>query len=135
MDVVSKFTLVKFHIKFHVLRILWREIKYLKIRQNWLRKGLWSYMADSITDTMKSPLFDTFTYFVALFERKKIRKHIMCHISRVLCHVSLVTKDNGNIHRRYHSNSPIIHSRLIHRRVAQKPPKKLKTNNNNKLKK
>ena len=44
MDVVSKFTPAKFHLKFYVLSILWRDIKYPKIRRNRLRKGLWSYM-------------------------------------------------------------------------------------------
>ena len=44
MDVVLKFTPAKFHMKFYVLSTLWREIKYPKIRQNRLRKGLWSYM-------------------------------------------------------------------------------------------
>ena len=44
MDVVLKFTPAKFHMKFYVLSILWREIKYPKIRQYRLQKGLWSYM-------------------------------------------------------------------------------------------
>ena len=44
MDVVLKFTPAKFHMKFYVLSIFWREIKYPKIHRNRLQKGLWSYM-------------------------------------------------------------------------------------------
>ena len=45
MDLVLKFTPAKFDMNFYVLSILWRDIKYPKIRRNWLRKPLWSYMS------------------------------------------------------------------------------------------
>ena len=56
MDVVLKFTPAKFHMKFYVLSILWRE-KYPKIRRNRLRKGLWSYMHFYLKPKIFSPNF------------------------------------------------------------------------------
>ena len=61
---VLKFTQAKFHTKFYVLRILWREIKYPKIPQNRLQKGLWSYMSfsfsiHSVNEYMKSDIEET----------------------------------------------------------------------------
>ena len=44
-------------------------------------------------------------------------------LSAVQCHVSLVINPNGLRHRPSPSNYPIIHHRLIHRRVATNTPK------------
>ena len=45
-------------------------------------------------------------------------------LSAVQCHVSLVINPNGLRHRPSPSNYPIIHRRLIHRRVATKTQQK-----------
>ena len=55
---------------------------------------------------------------------------VTCHVSHVTCYMSLVTNNNGHSHRPSPSNSPIIHSRLIHNRVALKTRKKLKNAKN-----
>ena len=97
-----------------------------------------STYADSSTNTMKCPLFGTFTHFLAFFscnfcKNKKINKwihkqkfpmsHVMCNVSCVMCHVSVVTNDNDQSHRPSSSNSSIIHSRRMHSRVAPKTRK------------
>ena len=44
MDVVLKFTPAKFYMNFYVLSILWRDIRYPKIRRDRLQNSPWSYM-------------------------------------------------------------------------------------------
>ena len=76
---------------FYVLSILWRDIKYPKIRRNRLRKPLWSYMQLSNKFLNVCGQKHQFDKNPKTVSKKSVC--VTCHLSPVSCHLSPVTCD------------------------------------------